>query len=101
MGSEGGRSAASERLDAARPALREAIASARDALRAAALARTPDKVLSPLQGVAQAAALWSLVHGFAVLLLEGRLDGMMKSLPGNEDAEAVLEEVLATTRIGI
>ena len=88
-----------ERLDATRPALREAIGAARQALRAAALARAPVRPLPPLQMAAQAAALWSLVHGFAMLLLDGRLEGMIESLPG-EDADSLLEAVLATARVG-
>lgn len=90
----------SERLDAQRPALRDSIDATRQALRAAAYARAPAGPLSPLQLAAQAAALWSLVHGFAVLLLDGRLDGMLRSLPGDEDADSLLEAVLATARVG-
>jgi AcrR family transcriptional regulator len=90
----------SERLDDAHPPLRAAIGDARQALRAAASARAPAIPLSPLQLVAQAAALWSLVHGFAMLLLEGRLEGMIKSLPGEEDADSLLAAVLATARVG-
>jgi hypothetical protein len=50
--------------------------------------------------VAQAAALWSLVHGFAMLRLEGRLNGMIGSLPGNETADTLLDAVLAAIRVG-
>ncbi len=89
----------SERLDYDRPALSDAIAVTRDALRAGALARAPVKPASPLQGAAQAAALWSLVHGFSMLLLEGRLDGMIKSLPG-VTADSLLEAVLSSGRVG-
>jgi AcrR family transcriptional regulator len=90
----------SERLDPARPALREAIAAARGALRAAAHMRAPEKQLAPLQIAAQSIALWSLVHGFAVLMLDGRLEGTLKALPGHEDGESLLEAVLSTTRVG-
>jgi AcrR family transcriptional regulator len=90
----------SERLDAQRPALRDGLDAARRALRAAAFARAPVKTLPPLEMAAQAVALWSLVHGFAVLLLDGRLDGMLKSLPGDESAASLLEAVLATARVG-
>jgi AcrR family transcriptional regulator len=90
----------SERLDPERPALRDGIDAARRALRAAAYARAPVKPLPPLQRAAQAAALWSLVHGFATLLLDGRLEGMIRSLPGAEDADSLLDAVLATVRVG-
>ena len=90
----------SELLDPTRPALAEAIARARQALRNAALARAPVTPLTPLQLAAQATALWSLVHGFAILLLERRLDGTMAALPGQVDAEGLLEAVLTTARVG-
>jgi AcrR family transcriptional regulator len=89
-----------ELLDPTRPALRDAIAGARLALRDAAAAGAPIKPLTPLQLAAQSAALWSLAHGFATLLLDGRLDGMIKALPGEEDADSLLEAVLAVARVG-
>ena len=90
----------SELLDASRPALREAIAESRGSLRAAIVARAPVKELTPLQMAAQATALWSLVHGFSVLMLEGRLENTLKSLPGREDVESLLDAVLTTARVG-
>jgi AcrR family transcriptional regulator len=90
----------SERLDPTRPALREGIDAARRALRTAAAARAPVQHTTPLQMAAQGAAMWALVHGFAMLLLEGRLDGMMKVLPGAVDGEALLSAVLDATRVG-
>jgi hypothetical protein len=88
----------SERLDASRPALRDAIQNARNALREAASARAPGKDQTPLRIAAHSAALWSLVHGFSVLLLEGRFDGLLQSLPGTETADTLLAEVLAVAR---
>jgi AcrR family transcriptional regulator len=90
----------SEILDASRPALREAIAETRNTLRAAAIARTAAKALTPLQLAAQATALWSLAHGFSVLMLDGRLDGTITALPGREDAAGLLEAVLTATHVG-
>jgi AcrR family transcriptional regulator len=90
----------SERLDFTRPALRDAIAEARSALRAAASARAPGQPLTPLRMAAQSTALWALVHGFAVLLIDGRLNGLIASLPGEESADTLLEAVLATARVG-
>jgi AcrR family transcriptional regulator len=89
-----------ERLDTARPALREALDASRQTLRAAGGKPDPDKTLSPLQAAAQAAARWSLVHGFAMLLLDGRLAGMIGSLPPGLDADDLLQAVLLTTRVG-
>jgi AcrR family transcriptional regulator len=88
-----------ERLDIRRPALQEAIMGARSALRMAAAAREPNKSVPARELVAQAAAMWSLVHGYAMLLLDGRLNGMIASLPG-DDEDSFLDLVLSTTRVG-
>ncbi|WP_431283073.1 TetR/AcrR family transcriptional regulator [Humitalea sp. 24SJ18S-53] len=88
----------SERLDASRPALRAAIDASREALRQAISARSTAPA-GPLQMAAQAAAYWSLVHGFAVLLLDGRLNGMIKALPGPADADDLLEAMLTTVTL--
>lgn len=89
----------SERLNADRPALRDAIVKARTALAAAAAAGMPEKPATPLQRAARAVALWSLVHGFAMLLLDGRLAGTIRALPEGEDAGTLLQEVLAMTTV--
>jgi AcrR family transcriptional regulator len=88
----------SERLDSARPALRAAIDAATQALHSAG-AGTGEPV-APLRTAAQAAARWALVHGFAMLLLDGRLQGMIASLPDGEDAASLLDAMLVETRIG-
>ena len=90
----------SRRLDMTRPALCEAIGAARQALRGAAFARAPVDPAAPLATAAQGVALWSLVHGFAVLLNDGRLAGTIKALPGGEDADDLLDAVLAASQIG-
>jgi AcrR family transcriptional regulator len=90
----------SRRLDMTRPALIEAIGGARQALRGATFARATDAPASPLATAAHGVALWSLVHGFAVLLNDGRLEGTLNSMPGGEDADALLDAVLATTQVG-
>ncbi len=90
----------SERLDATRPSLEEAIQATRVALRQAAAARAPGKSLPPLELAAHGAAMWSLVHGFSMLLLEGRLDSLMKMLPGNVDGDMLLKAVLGATHVG-
>ncbi|MFO1109617.1 MAG: TetR-like C-terminal domain-containing protein [Bradyrhizobium sp.] len=86
-----------ERLDMTRAALREAIEDTRQALRAAAISVAPD--VSPLQLAARATASWALVHGFATLLLDGRLRHTLAMLPEGTNADALLEAVLDLTRI--
>jgi AcrR family transcriptional regulator len=91
----------SERLDATLPRLREALAEARRVLRAAIAARSAAAPgVSPLAAAARATAAWALVHGFALLLLDGRLDGTLAGLPGGEDAAALLAAMLEEVRIG-
>ncbi len=87
----------SERLDPERPALHAALVRARSTLRSAATgAEAP---ASPLLGAASAAARWSLVHGFAMLLIDGRLADIIGSLPAGEDADSLLEAVLEMTTV--
>lgn len=88
----------SDRLDPAHPALRDAIQTARDALRDAIAARSDAAFGTPLQRAAQATAVWSLVHGFSVLLLNGRLDGLLRQFP-DVDADALLDAVLQVVEI--
>ncbi|HEY4174115.1 MAG TPA: TetR-like C-terminal domain-containing protein [Rhodopila sp.] len=83
-----------ERLDTARPALQEALDAA------SAMLRSTSAVADGERAVAQAAARWSLVHGFAMLLLDGRLAPMIAGLPAGEGADDLLDAVLAVTRIG-
>jgi AcrR family transcriptional regulator len=90
----------SERLDADRPSLREAIEAARQVLRQGIAASAAGRALPPLESAARAVAAWSLVHGFAVLLLDGRLSSLLASLPGDETADSLLDAVLNCTRVG-
>lgn len=83
-----------ERLDMERPALRDAVGAARQALAKAVAARAGDE---PAQGVAEATALWSLVHGFSMLLVDGRLRSILERIPRG-DADALLEATLACIR---
>lgn len=89
-----------ERLDRARPSLRGAAAAAREVLRVAIEAGAAASGLSVVAAAARATAAWSLVHGFAVLLLDGRLDNTLAALPERLDARTLLEVVLAEVRIG-
>ena len=89
-----------ERIDMTRPALRDAIESARTALRNAAMSSAPVTPQTPLQLAARATASWALVHGFAMLLLDGRLRNTIASLPDGDGADGLLEAVLDATRVG-
>lgn len=87
-----------ERLDMTRPALRESIEGARGALRNATASIASVKPLPPLQLAARATASWALVHGFAMLLLDGRLQNTLASLPDAGNVDLLLEAVLDVTR---
>jgi AcrR family transcriptional regulator len=84
-----------ERLNMQRPALYQAIVVARQALAAAVSARPGGG--SPGR-LAEATAVWSLVHGFALLLVDGRLRGMLEHVPGN-DPDRLLDATLACVRL--
>lgn len=83
----------SERLDAGRPALKDAIATARQVLQSA-VAEQGGGTASPLATTAQATARWALVHGYAVLLLEGRLKGALAALPKDTGETGLFDAVL-------
>jgi AcrR family transcriptional regulator len=89
----------SESLDMGRPALRGAADAAGRALRDAIVARAGG-MRPEGQVVAEAAAAWSRVHGFAVLLLDGRLAPLIAALPGDQSAEALLDAVFAVDGAG-
>jgi AcrR family transcriptional regulator len=87
----------SDRLDMSRPALR---AAADDAFSVLARARgmpgaMKDSNLTLAQAGAMAAS-WSLVHGFSMLLIDHRLDPMLRRL--EVDADTLLDNVLAAYR---
>ncbi len=88
-----------ERLDMKRPSLSAAIEESRQALRVGIISTEPDKSLRPIEVAARATASWALVHGFSMLLLDGRLKNTMASLPG-VDVDTFLEAVLDVTRVG-
>jgi AcrR family transcriptional regulator len=91
----------SERLDMTRPALRDAVESTRQALRNAAMSSASSVTpLPPLQLAARAIASWSLVHGFAMLLLDGRLHNTIASLSGDANADSLLEAMLDAVKLG-
>jgi AcrR family transcriptional regulator len=86
----------SERLDMRRPALRDAVTAAGRALYGAVGAVRGENLAEALT-LAQAAhiaGVWSLVHGFAVLLLDGRLARVMARLPPGADTDVLLTAML-------
>jgi hypothetical protein len=46
---------------------------------------------------AMIARAWSLVHGFTMLLLDGRLGDIMRRLPDGTDEERLFVEMLKIT----
>lgn len=90
----------SERLDMARPTLR---AASRAALEVLASALEPHGDGAMLEGeltLAQAgrlAAAWSLVHGFSMLLIDGRWKPLVARLPDGTDAGALFEAIIDGT----
>ena len=89
----------SDRLDMNSPSLRDAIEATRQSLKNATTSVAPAAPLPPLQLAARATASWALVHGFAMLLLDGRLRHTLSTLPGNPGADTLLEAVLDVTRV--
>lgn len=87
----------SERLDIARPALAKAMGEASAAL--AQAVGGPQQETFALQEISLTKTIdmlraWSLVHGFAMLLLDGRLAGFLAHLPPGENDETLLRKVL-------
>jgi AcrR family transcriptional regulator len=83
-----------ERLDPERPALKAAILKSRQALGEALAARPDAAGLSPLATAARATALWSLVHGYAMLLIDRRLQGTFAALPKGTTPDTFFRLVL-------
>jgi AcrR family transcriptional regulator len=86
----------SERLDFARPALKEAMQDAGAALASAVGAyrgELAERARPTPQLAADMVRAWSIVHGFAVLLLDHRLDNFIAMFPG-ADPDRLLNAVL-------
>jgi AcrR family transcriptional regulator len=85
-----------ERLDMTRPSLHEAAKAAFAGL-AGAIGASRQEQISDVLTLDQAAAIaraWSLVHGFATLLLDGRLADILRHLPEGTSAETLLDAML-------
>ena len=92
-----------ERLDMTRPSLHEAatasfegLASAVGAGRQQNLSGGVPEALS-LEQAAAIARAWSLVHGFTMLLLDGRLKDILHRLPAGTGADQLLDAMLRST----
>lgn len=84
----------SERLDRQRPELMDAMIAAGRILRGIVVTRPSGEGMPMPAVAARMAALWSLAHGYAVLMLDGRLDPLLAGLPGRPSAASFFDEVL-------
>src|SRR6201996_3212202 len=78
-----------ERLDYKRPSLHEAAEAAFAGLAGAIAAKRQETISEDALTLDQAAAIaraWSLVHGFTMLLLDGRLEDIVDRLPEGSSA---------------
>ena len=86
-----------ERLDMSRPSLREAAEASFAGLAGAIGASRQERISEQALSLAQAADIaraWSLVHGFTMLLLDGRLTDILDRLPKGTDAGMLLDAML-------
>ncbi|MEY9362035.1 AcrR family transcriptional regulator [Bradyrhizobium yuanmingense] len=92
-----------ERLDYSRPSLHEAaeasFAGLANAIGMMRQEQISGDALTLNQGAAIARA-WSLVHGFTMLLLDGRLKDILARLPEGTTAERLLETMLTAPVTG-
>jgi len=89
-----------ERLDMSRPSLREAARASFAGLAGAIGAQRQEPISADQLSLDQAAAIaraWSLVHGFTMLMLDGRLSDILRRLPEGTDAATLLDAMLGTT----
>jgi AcrR family transcriptional regulator len=88
----------SERLDMARPKLRAAARAGLEVL-ASALGPTgspPSEDELTLAQAGRVARAWSIVHGFSMLLIDGRWKPLLALLPEGTDSNALFEAVILT-----
>ncbi|MDN3274766.1 WHG domain-containing protein [Frankia sp. RB7] len=92
-----------ERLDYSRPSLHEAAESSFAGLANAIGAMRQEPISGDALTIEQGAAIaraWSMVHGFTMLLLDGRLEDILERLPAGTSAEQLLEAILKSTVAG-
>jgi AcrR family transcriptional regulator len=86
-----------ERLDYSRPSLHEAAEASFAGLASAIAASRHEHIEEEALTLEQAAAIaraWSLVHGFTMLMLDGRLEDILRRLPAGADVEKLLDTML-------
>ena len=89
-----------ERLDYQRPSLHEAAEAAFAGLAGAIAASRHERISEGALTLDQAAAIaraWSTVHGFTMLLLDGRLSDILRRSPKGTDVETLLDAMLKAT----
>ena len=89
-----------ERLDMTRPALSEAANASFAGLTRAIGAKRHEQIADDHLSMDQAADIahaWSMVHGFTMLMLDGRLHDILERLPNGTDAETLLVAMLKST----
>lgn len=86
-----------ERLDTARPALRQALDGAYDVLAGGvgAVRGEPIEQALTLPQAARMTHAWSMVHRYSMLLLDSRLAPILYRLPPTTDAMALLDAMLS------
>src|SRR6187399_2410993 len=89
-----------ERIDMTRPSLHEAATASFAGLASAVGAGRNEKLTGEALSLDQAAAIaraWSLVHGFTMLLLDGRLKDILHRLPEATGVDQLLDAMLRST----
>ena len=91
----------SERLDFSRPALRAAGEAGFGVLAGTLGQIGPYETPLTLSQAARLTAAWSLVHGFAMLMLDGRLKPLVARMPDGTDEMTLLAAVLSGATAGV
>jgi AcrR family transcriptional regulator len=89
-----------ERLDMTRPSLHEAAGASFAGLASAVGVGLQQQMSAEALSLEHAAAIaraWSLVHGFTTLLLDGRLNDILRRLPQGNNVETLLDAMLRST----
>jgi AcrR family transcriptional regulator len=89
-----------ERLDYSRPSLHEAAETSFAGLAGAIAASRGEQISEGALTLDQAAAIaraWSMVHGFTMLLLDGRLEDILRRSPKGTNVETLLDAMLKAT----
>lgn len=92
-----------ERLDYSRPSLHEAASASFQGLASSARFARPEQLTEDalealsLDHAAVIARNWSLVHGFTMLMLDGRLKDILHRLPEGTTPEQLLEAIMKST----